>query len=192
MGGEGISRPNVGTLPLDEKPYVTENEINTISSVPATSGYIRKLTAERLKAERPSFEGSQSLGDVERSQRIGHPLAETIAIAPEIPAPVVSQTITQILTMDRGRVPISESMNYLDWDSSLPLSWHRDGSSAVLLLAEESDLHIDSSNRILVPMTLRRLLGLTPSESVLLITTYSPVAHVRLIPVSQLSHYLSF
>lgn len=192
MGGEGFTASNVGELPLDEKSYVMEDEINTISSVPASSGYIRKLTAERLKAERPIFEGSESITDMDRSARIGHPLAESIAVAPEVRTPVVSQTTTQILTLDRGRFPISESMKVLGWTQSDCLSWQRDGSSAVLLLEDGADLHIDASNRILVPMTLRRLLGITPSESVLLITTYSPVPHVRLIPVSRLSTYLTF
>lgn len=191
MGGEGLTHPNVGDLPLDEKSYVTEDETNTVSSVPASSGYIRKLSSERLKAQRPSFVSSEGISTVERSVRIGTPLAEAIATAPEIHAPVTSDSTAQILTLDRGRVPITESMKSLGWNQNVSLSWQRDGGSAVLILEDGSKLHPDSANRVLVPMSLRRLLDITPSESVLLITTYSPVAHVRLIPVSRLYRHLS-
>jgi len=157
--------------------------------MPATSGYIRKITAERLREERPSF-SSFEISDDFRLSSFGSPLSDVITTSPEIRESAPTPEFTRVLRLDHGRIAITDAMKSFDWDTTTCLTWQRDGSSLVLIQEEGSDLQADTSNRVLIATPLRRILNITPRESVLLITTYAPVPHVKLIPVSQIYRYL--
>jgi hypothetical protein len=133
---------------------------------------------------------SFEISDDFRLSSFGSPLSDVITTSPEIRESAPTPEFTRVLRLDRGRIAITDAVKSFDWDTTTCLTWQRDGSSLVLIQEEGSDLQADTSNRVLIATPLRRILNITPRESVLLITTYSPVPHVKLIPVSQIYRYL--
>ena len=157
--------------------------------MPISKEYLRKITADRARRERPDFV-APSLIERANKQSIGAPLLGTIRTAPSIPDLVIAPESTKVVKLDDGRVSVVEAMKLFGWNQETKLSWQIAKSTITLIALESGELSIDQSNRVLIPVTLRRRLNLETQGQVIVITDSLPAANVQVTPVSQLHTYL--
>ena len=97
---------------------------------------------------------------------------------------------TKVVKLDDGRVSIVEAMKLFGWSIETRFSWQIAKSTLTLLATENGELQVDSFNRILIPVTLRRRVNLEKLDQIIVVTDSSPVANVQVTPVNQLHKYL--
>jgi hypothetical protein len=151
--------------------------------------YLRKITADRARRERPDFVAPGLIAQANKIA-LGSPLREVIRTAPEIQELVPEPLSTKVVKLDDGRVSIVEAMNLFGWSMETKFSWQIVKNTLTLLATENGDISPDSSHRILIPVTLRRRINLEKLDQIIVITDSLPVANVQVTPVNQLHKYL--
>ena len=117
-------------------------------------------------------------------------MEEVVCSAPVIQETVLAPESTKVIKLDGGRVSIVDAIQIFGWTSETRFVWQLDRSSITLLALENGKLEFDASNRILIPMNLRRRLNIQSDEQVLVLTSSSPVANVQITPINQIHKYL--
>ena len=141
--------------------------------MPATPAYIRVLTAERLRAERPVIAVPAENKEV-HAKRNESKLTGIINQAPQLPAQANLPQSSTIIKLDDGRILISDAIALFGWAPGTSLSWSVIGGQAQAIETDGSKIKIDSSGRILIPSTIRKRLGIKSNGSVLVSTDSTP------------------
>jgi hypothetical protein len=182
-----ILRQNLGNPPEITTNEISSAELNdslTVPDVPISNGYLTKIIAERARKERPDFIAPASIDEVQKAL-VGKPLEEVVRSAPVIQEKMLAPESTKVIKLDGGRVSIVDAIQIFGWTSETRFVWQLDQSSITLLAQEDGKLAFDTSNRILIPMNLRRRLNIPSDEQVLVLSSSSPVANVQITPINQ-------
>jgi len=173
----------------DENSYAELDDFCTIPDVPITNGYLTKITAERARRERPDFIAPVTTNEVQKAS-VGKPLEKVVRSSPVIQAKEHAPRSTKIIKLDGGRISIVDAIELFGWTQETRFAWQLDRSSITLVAQEDGDLAFDASNRILIPMNLRRRLNIKSHEQVLVLSDSSPVANVQVTPINQIHKYM--
>ena len=187
-----ILRSKVGNsleVTSDENSYAELDDFCTIPDVPISNGYLTKITAERARRERPDFTAPVATNEVQKAL-VGKPLEKVVRFAPVIQAKDQAPESTKIIKLDGGRISIIDAIQLFGWKPDTRFAWQLDRSSLTLIAQEDGDLAFDASNRILIPMNLRRRLNIKSDEQVLVLSDSSPVANVQITPINQIHKYI--
>ena len=173
----------------DENSYAEIDDSRTIPDVPINKGYLTKITAERARRERPDFIAPGATNEVQKAL-VGKPLEKVVRSAPMIQGQVQAPQSTKVIKLDGGRISIVDAIQLFGWTPKTRFAWQLDRSSITLIAQEDGDLAFDASNRILIPMNLRRRLNIKSDEQVLVLSDSSPVANVQITPINQIHKYI--
>ena len=143
----------------DENSYAELDDFCTIPDVPITIGYLTKITAERARRERPDFIAPATTNEVQKAS-VGKPLEKVVRTAPVIQAKEHAPQSTKVIKLDGGRISIVDAIELFGWTQETRFAWQLDRSSITLVAQEDGDLVFDASNRILIPVNLRRRLNM--------------------------------
>jgi hypothetical protein len=160
-----------------------------VTDVPISKEYLRKITADRARRERPDFALPGLINEAQIAS-VGTPLQQVIRSAPEVTLKVETPELTKVVKLDDGRVSIVDSIQLFGWTCETRFAWQIHRSSLTLIAQEDGELKFDSSNRILIPMTLRRRLSMNLSEQVLVVSDSSPVANVQITTIKEIHKYM--
>jgi hypothetical protein len=163
-------------------PYV---DIGTVNAMPISSGHLRALTTERLKAARPIFAPIHASPEALAKRRPF--LAAVINGAPAFP------TVMQLslVPLDFGRIHLGDANRLLGWSAGTQLEWSITDDHLHLTAVDKGTRAIDSQGRFLLQIAARRRLGVTDAEQVLIITSSLPSPHVLIYPCAALINALS-
>ena len=173
----------------DENSYAELDDFCTIPDVPISKGYLTKITAERARRERPDFIAPVTTNEVQKAL-VGKPLEKVVRSAPVFQAKEQAPRSTKVIKLDGGRISIVDAIQLFGWKPNTRFAWQLDRSSITLVAQEDGDLAFDTSNRILIPMNLRRRLNIKSDEQVLILSDSSPVANVQVTPINQIHKYM--
>ena len=151
--------------------------------MPATPAYIRVLTAERLRAERPIMAVPAENKEA-HAKRSESKLTGIINQAPQLPAQANLPQSSTIIKLDDGRILISDAIALFGWAPGTSLSWSVIGGQAQAIETDGSKIKIDSAGRILIPSTMRKRLGIKSNGSVLVSTDSTPAPHIQITPLA--------
>ena len=163
---------------------------STVSDVPASPAYIRKLIHERALQELEDMRPRISAHVVSDDQRQTEPatLASVIPAMPNTRSVSIPDGYT-FAVVDKGRVALRDSVKLLGWNNSTPLSFTVTSSGATVTAcvgSEENVTMMDKQHRCAVPLQVCRRTGMENGETVLVITSRTPVAHVRIVTALEL------
>jgi len=173
----------------DENSYAELDDFCTIPDVPISNGYLAKITAERARRERPDFIAPAITNEVQKSL-VGMPLEKVVRSAPVIQAKNQAPESTKVIKLDGGRISIIDAIQLFGWTQETRFAWQLDRASITLVAQEDGNLAFDASNRILIPMNLRRRLNIESDEQVLVLSDSSPVANIQVTPINQIHKYI--
>ena len=173
----------------DENSSAEIDDSRTIPDVPINKGYLTKITAERARRERPDFIAPGATNEVQKAL-VGKPLEKVVRSAPVVREKEQAPQSTKVIKLDGGRISIVDAIQLFGWTPKTRFAWQLDRSSITLIAQEDGDLAFDASNRILVPMNLRRRLNIKSDEQVLVLSDSSPAANVQVTPINQIHKYI--
>jgi hypothetical protein len=157
----------------------------TVPDMPASPAYIRKLIQERELQEREDMRPRISeYVESENSQE-----TEPTSLASVIPIQPSARSVSKpdgytISVIDKGRVAIRDAARLLGWNSTTPLVFTVTPSGVTVTESVISDGNVtlmDKQQRCVVPLQARRRNGMKDGQSVLVMTSLAPVAHVRIV-----------
>lgn len=153
--------------------------------MPISKEYLRRITAERARRERPDF-SLPGLIDQVQIASVGAPLQQVIRSAPGVTEKVEAPELSKVVKLDDGRVSIVDSIKLFGWSRETRFAWQIHRNSLTLFAQEDGEFKYDASSRILVPLTLRRRLNMDLNEQVLVVSNSSPVANLQLTTMNQI------
>ena len=187
-----ILRKSLGNPPKLSREvslYAELDESRTVEDVPISKDYLRKITAERARRDRPDFIAPEKISQFKNSQ-VGAPLQKVVRNAPVLPGKIVSPDSTKVVKLDVGRISIVDAIKIFGWTNETKFSWQLDKFSITLVAQEGGEFAFDASNRILIPMNLRRRLNISLTEQVIVISNSTPIANVQITPIHQIHKYI--
>ena len=187
-----ILRSETGNSPDSKSPKslnAEPDDFYIVTDVPISREYLRKITADRARRERPDFALPGYIDEAQIAS-VGTPLQQVIRSAPEVTLKVATPELTKVVKLDDGRVSIVDSIQLFGWTRETRFAWQIHRSSLTLIAQEDGDLKFDSSNRILIPMTLRRRLNMNLNEQVLVVSDSNPVANVQITTINEIHKYM--
>jgi len=153
--------------------------------MPASPAYIRKLIQERELQEREELRPRISeYVESEDSQE-----TEPASLASVIPIQQNTRSISKpdgytIAVIDKGRVALRDAARLLGWNATTPLSFTvtPSGVTVTVSVTDEGNVTLmDKQQRCVVPLQARRRNDMKDGQSVLVMTSLAPVAHVRIV-----------
>ena len=183
-----ILRSETGNSPDSKSPKslnAEPDDFYIVTDVPISKEFLRKITAERARRERPDF-SLPGLIDQVHIASVGAPLQQVIRSAPEVTEKVEAPELSKVVKLDDGRVSIVDSIQLFGWSRETRFAWQIHRNSLTLIAQEDGEFKYDASSRILVPLTLRRRLSMELNEQVLVVSNSSPIANVQITTINQI------